>query len=375
MKSLLFLFLPLVSCGQNKTDKFVVHGSINFFGKTEKIYLEYNSFEDSGLVTHTDSALIKTGAFTFDGFITEPSKASIYCYLSGSSGLKSSLSFFLSKGETTITIKGNLESGTVTGTDVAVEFSELKQMAKRFNQKELSLADSLIVFDFNNDEEGIERVRIAYSSLQIEFQNSVYIPFFLKHLNSAVGIYALERVMENNINDPEKIISLYSQLSPKAKKLQSAVQLEKKLEGLKRTSIGTQALDFTMPDAQGNYVSLSSFKGKYVLVDFWASWCIPCRAEAPNLVAVFSKYHKKGFTILGVALEKERDREKWLKAIKQDKLTWTQVTDFKYWENAAIKQYYVNAIPFNFLLDPQGKVIARNLRGSELNETLSKLFK
>jgi peroxiredoxin len=268
-----------------------------------------------------------------------------------------------------------LEFATVRGTDEAEEFAWLKLAGKKFDPQKLNLVDSLILYDSIQDKEGIARLEVKHRLLLNEIQDSVYIPFFLKHLNSAVGVYALEQIAANNTNYPERIENLFSQLSSGAKKLPSAIRLEKMVAELKKTAIGVQAPDFTMPDTKGRPVSLSSFKGKYVLVDFWASWCLPCRRESPYLVNAFTKYKEKGFTILGVALEREGDREKWLNAIAQDSLSWTQVSDFKYLDNAAYKLYYVTSIPFNFLVDPQGKIIARDIRGAELKETLSKLFK
>ena len=138
--------------------------------------------------------------------------------------------------------------------------------------------------------------------------------------------------------------------------------------------IGLTAPDFSMPDTEGQPVSLSSFRGKYVLVDFWASWCKPCRMENPNLVRVYNTYKDKNFTILGVALEQPGQKAQWLKAISDDKLSWKQISDMQFWNSPVVALYGIQGIPFNVLLDPSGKVIAQGLRGEMLDAKLKSLF-
>jgi peroxiredoxin len=136
---------------------------------------------------------------------------------------------------------------------------------------------------------------------------------------------------------------------------------------------GDMAPELTMPDTEGKPFSLSSLRGKYVLVDFWASWCNPCRGENPNVVAAYKKYKDKNFTVLGVSLDKEK--EAWLNAIKEDGLTWKHISDLKYWNSAAVSLYGFEGIPYNVLVDPQGKIIAKELRGEDLDKTLSQVLK
>jgi peroxiredoxin len=193
-----------------------------------------------------------------------------------------------------------------------------------------------------------------------------------KYASSVVAPFAI-MVVSQLSQDPALLERRFQMLSPAAQASLYGKMVAQNVADAKVGSIGSEALDFTQNDPDGKPVKLSSFRGKYVLVDFWASWCGPCRNENPNVVDAFQKYKAKNFTVLGVSLDRARDP--WLKAIRDDRLEWTHVSDLKFWNNEVAQAYRISSIPQNLLIDPDGKIIAKNLRGQELHERLGQILK
>ena len=201
-----------------------------------------------------------------------------------------------------------------------------------------------------------------------------YQRFIQSHPNSPISLEALH-ALGKSASDLALVEPLFNSLSTDVRSSENGKVYAAKISDWKKVKIGAYAPQFTAADTAGKPVSLKEFKGKYVLLDFWASWCPPCRAESPFLRAALNKYGKDNFAILGISLDNPRTgKEGWVKAIKDDKLTWPQVSDLKY-ENEVAKLYSVNSIPQNFLVDPDGKIIATNLRGETVEQKLKELLK
>ncbi len=197
------------------------------------------------------------------------------------------------------------------------------------------------------------------------------INFIENNTSSFISPLAIYRINQLN-SDGDMMEELYSKLSKEVKSSPIGSYIGQQINDTKKDPLGKVVPDFEQTDVNGNMVNIKSFRGKYVLIDFWASWCGPCRGENPNVVNAYNKFKDKGFTVLGVSLD--RSKEPWLEAIKHDGLTWTNVSDLNFWSNAVAKQFGIQSIPQNFLVDPSGVVIGKNLRGPALEAKLESIF-
>jgi peroxiredoxin len=273
-------------------------------------------------------------------------------------------------GNDTIDIAGDSESDiVVTGSPTNNDYEEFLYDIKPLNdyvgyyRKQMTSASS----------EGMrDSAVIMLNTVYNIYQNTVD-RFLERKKNSPVAALLLAYSYDT---DPNRDVLLlekrYKVLSGAALESQFAKNVAAIIQEDKVGAVGTQALDFTQTDTAGKNVSLSEFKGKYVLIDFWASWCRPCRMENPNVVAAFNKYKDKNFTVLGVSLD--ANKANWIQAIHSDNLTWTQVSDLQQFQNAVAEMYHIREIPQNILVDPSGKIIARNLRGEALPLRLEQIL-
>ena len=360
-------------------DGFVIKGDV---GKVKeqvvKVYLNY--YADGS--AKSDSADVVGGKYSFRGKLAESVMASLRAKYKEEPGVKSAraisykrdvVQLFIGNSKISVNSVDSFGQATVKGSKPDAEYKKIQALTKAENEKMSELNKQYGEYNRNKDVEGMKRLEADAEkiSAQIGQKNKEYL---MANPSSPIAMYAFRQFVGYDIN-ADVAEPVFLALSDGVRNSPSGVEMAAKIEVAKKTGVGKPALDFTQNDTLGNPVSLSSFRGKYVLVDFWASWCGPCRKENPNVVAAYAKYNNKGFDVLGVSLDQPTGKEKWMKAIHDDKLTWTQVSDLKYWKNDAAVLYGIQAIPQNYLIDPKGIIVGKNLRGDALLDKLEELFK
>lgn len=353
---LLLTIFPAILFAQTQKG-FVINGNVKGLtnGKAQIITMDENHTIIAG-----DS--VKNGVFTIKGAIPEPG-----LYFLALSDEQPQYIYLENKPITISGSKDDIKNIKIEGSPSHLDFVAFN---KTFNPLIAELNGYAAQIQKETNEAKKEELLKGYDGVVARMNTEVG-NFVSARKSSYVSAFLLY-VSAQVLNDPLALEQRFNSLSEEVRNSQLGKNLATNIAYSKIGAVGTDALDFTQNDVSGKPVKLSSFKGKYVLLDFWASWCKPCRMENPNVVKAYKKFRDKNFTILSVSLDQSKDA--WVKAINADHLEWNHVSDLQQWNNAVAQLYHIQSIPGNFLIDPNGKIIARDLRGEDLEKKLCALL-
>ncbi len=359
---LLLATLVFIACNHPEQDKgytLNIHFKPSFTGNVRLLARERGAWK---LI---DSTTVENNQASFSGSLSSPQM--YYLKLQGDNAYQP---VFMENSQINLQLNpDSVGEGKITGSSVQAEYDEFLQKDREYTKLLQGAWTAYKTAQENRDSIKMSQAEALYDST--EQREKIFVLNYCKqHPAQFSTPYILYRnLYKFKLNDLEPVVSL---LSPQVIASKYGKDLMQHVEKLRSVQTGKPAPEIALADTNGKIFKLSGLKGKYVLIDFWASWCNPCRAENPNVVAAYRKYHKDGFDILGVSLDKNKDR--WIEAIHEDGLSWHHVSDLQGWNNAAARKYAINSIPSNLLIDPEGIIIGKNLRGEKLQKTLANLF-
>lgn len=351
------LMIPALGMAQTK---YHIKGTVPQQHKATRAVMSYPP-DDKGGEYKADTAIITGGKFQFVGTIGRPQLAELNLVIPRSEGEKGRGSQ-QAEGENNMKNVGLFYlDGTV---DVTFDTAGMASYEGGGKEQEAWLYYA---------SEAVSRSKAPNGDAGMSLYEKLVYDMAKRYPDTYVSVDLMDLFTQSSIQ-PDLVGPMYDALSTRMKNSEKVLRWKPRLERAKQATSGTvEAPGFTINDVDGKPVSLASYRGSYVLVDFWASWCVPCRAENPNVLAAYEKFKDKGFKILGVSLDEHKDR--WLKAIAEDKLPWKQVCDFKASKSEVNQLYEISSIPANVLIDPNGKIIGKDLRGESLHQKLAEVIK
>jgi len=373
MKNTIALFLMLSAGTSMAQDKFEIAGKLPAAAKDKIVFLSYKNSEGKDA---KDSSMVKSGKFSLKGTTAFGNKA--YLTLaplkkdSSRRGTEDYQEFYLEKGKYKVLMKDSMKNASIIGTQAQADFalynSKTAVMLAEF--KDISQRFAKVYYAKVKDTVLIKKMQAEAKPLYAKIEAATD-SFIFSHPDSYVS---LDLIRDNKmaVIDPVAFEPYYSKLSPRVLASFTGKNVTAKYDKAKQIAIGKK-VDFTQTDDKGNTFQLSSLKGKYVLVDFWASWCVPCRAENPHLLKAYNQFKDKNFEIVGISLDETKAA--WLNAVKHDGMPWIQVSDLKGFKSEVAVKYGISAIPQNFLVDPEGVIVAKNLRGEDVDKKIAEFIK
>lgn len=366
--SIIALAITMISCNQTAKDEYEISGVADGIENGKKVFIQV--MDEKNTPTSIDTAVVTNGKFEFKGNLKEVELAYLKFDLDGS------MPFFLENGKIDIVFdKDSTFKSTAKGTfnnDILAEFNTKSvAIGKKLAQFQKNNLSQMRLAQQNQDTVTINKIMKEHDSFQKEMD--VYSEEFItKNTNAILSTLLIENFINQKTLELTKIQSYFNGLTEEVKNTKSGKRVKKLLDAITSVEVGKKAPDFSAPSPEGKTVSLKESMGKVTIIDFWASWCGPCRMENPNVVAMYNELHEKGLNIIGVSLD--RDEAKWKEAIEKDGLKWNHISNLKFWQDPIAELYNVKSIPATFILDANGVIVAKDLRGAELKAKVEELL-